>query len=227
MPHLFEAYANLDYDSEFGVIQKMYEDAKEEAKLAQQEVDEHFPILHAQASIAIWAGLKTAIRLFLVKWLQHCKTAIDADMVQKLRVRIGEYERLEGEDRFFYILDRLEQELSTPLRSGVKRFEAILEPFGLSGPVDKDVQRDIFELKQLRNNLVHCSGIADRRLINACPWLGLTSGDRVKISRAAYVKYFASVMAYATVLMLRVADHFGLDVPEHLRDSKNPESSTV
>src|SRR5262249_16660591 len=146
---------------------EMMDRANKEAELAQREIDQEFPLLRAQAAIALWSALEACVRLFVARWLQNHKPAMEVDAIQKLRVKIEEYERLEGEDRFFYILDRLEQELSTPLRSGVIKFEAILEPFGLSGTVEQRVRRDIFELNQVRNALMHRGGFADRRLIDA------------------------------------------------------------
>lgn len=129
--------------------------ANKEAELARRELNDEFPLLHAQTTIALWSALEAAIRLVLVRWLQNYKQAMEVEEIQKLRVRIGEYERLEGEDRFSYILDRLEQELAAPLKAGSTRFELLLNPFSLSRPVDKDVRRNLFELNQIRNVLVH------------------------------------------------------------------------
>lgn len=194
--------------------------AKKEAELAQREVDEGFPLLHAQATIALWSALEATIRLFIARWLQNYRQAMDVEVIQKLRVRIGDYERLEGEDRFFYILDRLDQELSAPLKNGITRFERLLEPFGLSGLVDEDVKRNLFELNHVRNSLVHRSGLADRRLIDSCPWLKLTVGDPVKVDHAMVRNYFISVMKYITELIARVGEHFGVDMAEVRRKLK-------
>jgi len=188
--------------------------AKKAAKLAQREVDEGFPLLHAQATIALWSTLEATIRLFIVRWLQNYEQAMEVEAIQKLRVKIGDYECLEGGDRFFYILDRLDQELSAPLKNGITRFELLLEPFGLSGPVDEDVKRNLFELNHVRNSLVHRSGFADRRLIDSCPWLKLTVNDPVKVDHEMMRNYFISVMKYITELIARVGERFGVDMAE-------------
>ncbi|MDQ5873165.1 MAG: hypothetical protein M3547_13280 [Acidobacteriota bacterium] len=186
--------------------------ARKEAELAQREVDEEFPVLHGQATIAVWAALESAVRLFVARWIENYKPASEVEEVQKLRVKLGEYERLQGEERYFYIVDRLEQELSSPLRSGVTRFETLLSPFGLSAEVDETARRDIFELNNVRNLLVHRSGIADRRFVDACPWLGLKVGERLKLDHRAYSRYGHAAVAYATQLIYRVGDHFGQDL---------------
>jgi hypothetical protein len=188
------------------------ERAKKEAELAQREVDEDFPLLHAQATIALWSALESAIRLFIVKWLQNYKEAMEVEIIQKLRVRIGDYERLEGEDRFFYILDRLDQELSDPFKNGITRFELLLEPFGMSGAVNENVKRDLFELNHVRNSLVHRSGLVDRRIVDSCPWLKLKIGGQIKIDGEMWHKYFTSVMKYVTELIVRLGEQFGVDM---------------
>ncbi|QJW94913.1 hypothetical protein [Frigoriglobus tundricola] len=91
------------------------------------------------------------MRLFLARWLENEPSAFDSDAVQKLKVRICDYEKLQGEERYFFILDRIEQETVAPLKVGVKRYEVLLEQFGLSGSVEAGVQRDLFELNQVRN----------------------------------------------------------------------------
>ena len=219
VPKIVEVLAKVEEDSGEHARQKI-ENAKREADLAQKEVDEGFPLLHAQTTIALWSALEATVRLFIVRWLQNYQPAMNVEVIQKLRVRIGEYERLEGEDRFFYILDRLEQELSAPLRSGVSRFESLLEPFGLAGAVDEDLRRNLFELNQVRNVLVHRSGVADRRLIESCPWLEVKVGDILKMRHDTTRRYFDSVMRYSTTLIVRIAEHFGVDMSEFRSSSK-------
>ena len=108
VPKIVEVLAKVKEDFSEDAQQRVA-DAQKEAELARREVSEGFPLLHAQATIALWSALEATVRLFTVRWLQNYKPAMDVEAIQKLRVRIGEYERLEGEDRFFYILERLEQ----------------------------------------------------------------------------------------------------------------------
>src|SRR4051794_35266981 len=45
--------------------------ARAEASCAQSEIDDDFPILHTQFTIASWAGLEATVRSFLARWLQN------------------------------------------------------------------------------------------------------------------------------------------------------------
>ena len=188
--------------------------AESHAAFALPEAENEFPVLHANTTITVWSYLESGVRLFLARWLEHEKSAFDLDDIQKLKVRIGEYERLQGEDRYFYIIDRLEQESVAALKCGVSRFEVILEPFGLSGKVAPDIQRDLFELNQVRNCLMHRAGRADRRFIEACPWLGMEVGQQIKVTPVSTRRYISSVLRYSTKLICRLGERFGVDMAE-------------
>ena len=212
MPKIVSAIAFAEDRSEREDTASELDNAEKQAAFAKREVERGFPVLQANTALAVWSHLEAGVRLFLARWLEHEKTALDLDAIQRMKVKIGEYERLQGEDRYFYILDRLEQELIAPLKCGINRFETILEPFGLSGKVDADVQRDLFELNQVRNCLMHRAGRADRRFVEACPWLDLEVGQQLKVTTEATKRYISSVLRYATELVCRVGERFGVDM---------------
>ncbi|MBI3409737.1 MAG: hypothetical protein HY040_15460 [Planctomycetes bacterium] len=217
MPQLVAAVAKAEGRSEHDETATELANAERHAAFAEHEANNGFPVLHANTALAVWSHLEAGIRLFLARWLQYEKAPFEIDAIQRLRVKIGEYERLQGEDRYFYIIDRLEQETAAPLRCGTSRFEVLLETFGLSGKLDADVQRDLFELNQVRNCLLHRAGRADRRLVDACPWLALEVGQQFKVTHDVTKQYIASAMHYATELVCRIGEHFGVDMAEHRR----------
>lgn len=188
--------------------------AKKQAALAQREVMEGFPVLRAQAVIAIWSSLEAAVRTFLARWLQHADGAMQADIVQRIKVKVGEYEALVGEEKYFYLLDRIEQEVSSALKPGVGRFESLLEPFHLSGAINDKVRRDMLELNQVRNVLVHRYGVVDRRLTDACPWMTIEIGQKIQVDAKMTERYMRSAMEYAVVLIVRVGEKFGANMSE-------------
>lgn len=195
--------------------------AQKMAELAKREFDEGFPLLHSQALVSQWGGLEALIRTFLARWLTNEPNAILAEPIQRLRIRLGEYETLDENERPYYILELLENEIKAPLRDGVSRFECLLGVFGLSGEVDETDRKNLYEMQQLRNVIVHRRSVADRRLIEACPWLGLKTGDLVTIKHEAYRRYTASVVNYVTELIVRAAVYFGRERSEFLKDIKN------
>lgn len=184
--------------------------AEREKELAQREVDSDFPLLHEQATIALWSSLEALVRSFVAHWLANTPEAWAVESVKKLRVKIGDYEPLGLFDRCLWITDLVDQEVSGPLRNGVKRFESLLEPFGLSGRVEAECQKTLFELSQVRHVLVHRRGIADPKFISACPWLNLKSGDEIRVSHGMWIDYSNATGAYVLELIQRTRSHFGL-----------------
>ena len=184
--------------------------AEKEGEFAQKEIDNGFPLLHQQATVSLWAMIESLIQDLVARWLEMTPGAWQVEAVMRLRVRIGDYETLDAQDRSLWVTELLDQEVAGPLRVGVTRFECLLQPFGLSGSVTEDCGKTLFELSQIRHVLVHRRGIADRRLIKACPWLCLTSGSPVKVSHEMWRKYRDAVYQYALELIQRLRVLHGL-----------------
>jgi len=209
IPKAVEALAKTGPDDESSTYEKRLEQAKQEADMAQKEVDNGFPLLHAQAVVSLWGSLESLMSTFLARWLANEPKAILMNQVQKLKVQLGDYESLDREERSYYILDLLERDLQSPLKQGVSRFELPLEIFGLGGQVDRNVNKKLFEMGQIRNVIVHRRGIVDRKLKSACPWLKTTIGKSIVINHHDYKQYSYAAISYVTELIVRVAVYFG------------------
>ena len=183
---------------------KDLEHAAREKVLAQSEVDNDFPILHEQATVALWGSLEALVRTFSAGWLANQPGAWQVEAVKKLRIRLGDYEALEPFDRCLWVIDLVDQEASGPLKAGVGRFESLLMPFKLDGTVDDKCRKTLFEMSQIRHLIVHRRGRADRKLIGACPWLTLKQGERIKITHKMWNDYNVAVTEYVLELIQRV-----------------------
>lgn len=186
------------------------ESAKRRAELAQNEVNQGFPVLHEQAAVGIWGAIEVLVKELVAVWLENYAGATQIDPVRRIRIRLADYEAMSSGERYDYLASELERELSAALKSGVNRFETLLEPFGLSGPVDDTIKKGLFELSHVRNVIVHRRGVADKKLIEACPWLGLKPGDPVKIDSDAYHRYFDAAFKYEGIVLDRLKKFFGV-----------------
>lgn len=213
-----------DEDEKRNYGEKRLESAKQEAVLAQSEIDNGFPILHAQTTIALWSSLESLVRTFLVAWLANIESARSCDELKKVRVKLGEYESLVGDDRNFYLLDLLEDSMGTRRSPGIGRFEALFNAFGLSSQIKGETTKTLFELYHVRNLLVHRRGIADSKIIANCPWLSLSVGQPVTITHKAFVSYYDAVGAYVLELIQRTRTYFGL---ARYDESASESSETV
>lgn len=169
--------------------------------LALEQVKADLPLLHSAAAVLIWGALEAAFRDFLVRWLVRYPAARLVPELNNVRVRVTEYERLEGEDRMRYLVSILERELAASHRPGIGRFDRLLKPFGIRPEVSESARRGLNELAAVRNVIVHRAGIADSRLLELCPWLGLRIGEPVAVGGAAFENYIAVTSEYAAALI--------------------------
>ena len=227
MEELTEQLKKLDRESGFsrGDVSRnnVRDSARKEAELAQREADQGFPILHQQTTVDLWGTLEFLIRNFFASWLANETTPTRAEAVRKIKVRLADYEAMSEDDRYHYLIDELERDLGAPFKQGVNRFEALLSVFGFSGRVKKSIRKDLFELSQVRNVIVHRRGIADRRLVEACPWLSVKAGEPLTITPDAHRRYFEALYGYVKVLLARVTKHFA-SVPERAGAAKKNKS---
>ncbi|MGP8175791.1 MAG: hypothetical protein ACLP7O_14760 [Terracidiphilus sp.] len=186
------------------------ERAEKERDLAQKELDNDFPLLHEQATVAAWSSLEALIRRFVALWLSNRPEAWQTEQIGRLKVRVGDYESLSQIDRCLWITDLLDQEVAGPLRNGVSRFECLLQPFGLGGSLPEDIQKQLFELSQIRHVIVHRRSKADKRLLDACSWLPFKLGDRVRVTHGMWTAYDGAVGAYVLELIQRIRVKYGI-----------------
>lgn len=176
--------------------------AEELSRRAQAEIDRGFPLLHAQAVVALWTALESVIDDLLEAWLANVPSAWTIPALQRLNVRLGVYESLEQRERIRYALQRLKAERFDTEEGGVGPFEALLEAFGLGGGLDDDLRRDLHELQQVRNLVAHRRGIVDGRFASQLSYLSVVVGEvHVVTSEAAhrYAHAISPVLARAHV----------------------------
>lgn len=90
------------------------------------------------------------------------------------------------------------------LHPALRGFEGLLRLIDLTGPVEDETKRTLYELGQVRNVIVHRASIADRKLVKACPWLNLSPGTKVVVTSTAFARYVNAVQDYLVALLSRV-----------------------
>lgn len=200
--------------------------AQEMAKLARNEVEENFPILHAHNLVAIWSLMEALIRTFVAEWVAHYPEAISTPSFGKIKVSLVDYHCIPDEEKPLYVVELLEKELGAGLRKGINRFEVMLKPFGFSGGVSKETRKYIFELAQIRNAIVHRAGHADRTLVDSCPWLNLKIGQKIKVSKDIYMRCSRAAHDYILQLISRIGEKYGKDMTKFKHALENNQQTT-
>ena len=189
---------------------KKIEAFEKDAALAKAEVENDFPLLHGLSVVGLWSWLEHYVKGLSALWIEHREDAAMASELHKLEIRYGDYMALAKSERAKYIIDLLEQKLSSPLKQGIDRFESILGVFDLSGPVPKTLKDQLFELQQVRNVVAHRNGVVDNRLVKKCPWLKVKNGQLVKISRDMVNAYGSASVEYLGLIHERVKKQYGV-----------------
>jgi len=178
------------------------------ASWAKRETEEGFPVLHQQAIVDLWSSLEVLFKDLVASMLENVRGATQLEPIAKMRIRLRDYESMSPRERYEYLVDELERELGAGLKQGIDRFEMLLAPFGLSGPIDEGAKKTLFELSNVRHVIVHRRAVADRKLTDACPWLGLKLGDQVRVTSGDYERYMLAAIEYWTILQGRLQAYF-------------------
>lgn len=214
MPKIVKVVADVEGNTDAPSTSERLEEAEKEAALAIAEIEKGFPVLHGLAVVALWSWLEHSAKGFIALWLRHRRDVISVPAVQKLRVKLGDYLQLGKEEQAQFLVELLEQDLASPLKRGVNRFQSLLEPFGLSDALPDGCARSLFELQQVRNAFAHRNGRADRRLRAECPWLKLKLNQPVQVSREMLLEYSNASVEFLLTLLYRVGDVYGIDLRE-------------
>lgn len=205
---LVKALADLDkYDTKSDKISKEYEEniknAEYIAKFAKEQVDSGFPILYANAVIAMWTSLETLIEDILYHQFINNPKYLKSEIILYIKIPLVEFEELDKDERLRFIINELARQTKSDLKHGIARFEVLLEVVALGGPVTDELRKDIFELWAVRNLLVHRFGAVDRRFKNLCPWITVGNGEQFKINMDLYFRYHKAIADYAIEILIR------------------------
>jgi hypothetical protein len=130
----------------------------------------------------------------------------------KVKIPLADFEVLEKEERMRLLVEEIDRSQNLGRKHGVERFEGLLERFDLSGSVNAEIKRDVWEMNHVRNVLVHRRSLADRRLVQACPWMGLKVGSKVVITHKALYRYAHALYLYVINIHYRLGDKYGVDL---------------
>lgn len=217
-PDMVEALIKFkDLENDEGEIKKL-ERARVEAKLAASEIRQKFPLLHSWAVVSAWALLEALSKNVVALWLKRKPSLRQIEEIQRLKIKLGEYENIPASERYLYIAELLESASSAGVQNGVSRFEALLKPIGLSGEVPKQLKIIVFEFGQVRNLIVHRSGVVDRSFLSSCPWIKVPVGRKFKISPERWHAYLSAIDSYVALLVCRSGEYFGKDMSKNIED---------
>jgi hypothetical protein len=198
--------------------------AEANAAFAEKEEERGFPHLHANAVVGLWGALESSLEDFLVAILMNEPELLRSEAFSKIRIPLAEYETLEKEERMRILVEELERGQGLGKLQGVGGLEKLLAYVDLSGDVEANTKKTLWEMQNIRNVIVHRGSVADKRLIQNCPWLGLKVGDAVVVRHDSLHKYDLALHDYLLTIIRRLGVKYDVDVESKMRAAASREA---
>lgn len=199
---------------------KRIEDAENVYDAAKRHEDSGFSYLYELMLVKFWSILEAGIEEIAIECLKNPDDCKDSGVLRSFKGPLIEFASASTNQRAEFLFSELKVASRSALKIGVGVFEAILEPLGMAGPVDELTKRLLLELQQKRHVFVHRRGIADKRFVEACPFLGYKVGQPIAVDRASVWRLGIGVGLYNIELQKRSHVRAGLDAPDSLNMSR-------
>jgi hypothetical protein len=224
MPGIFETLIEGSDPEEHAELTSNLTEAKKEAELAENECKTGFPLLHAHALVGMWAALEAAIEDMVVGILLNEPDVLKKEDFARVRVSLAEFETRDKEERMRFLIAELGRNLGR--KNGVDAFEGLLQYLDLSGDVEDEDRKMIWQTHHLRNVLVHRASRADRRLVEACPWLRLRVNECVTISHEMLGVCAGALGSYVLNVTHRLGKRYAVDTHKLIRKARSVKDSS-
>lgn len=183
------------------IEQKSIDRRLRQVSLAETERSEGFPTIIGHAIISLHATLEQTIRGFVARRIAERHTALEIDLLQKIKIRVSDFFELSPLEHAYAILDAFETEKSSRKLPGAERFNLLMGLLGIKPSLSKEVEEALAELSSVRHLLAHGQKHADARFCLRCPWLRASVGDTLKLNRTAFRRYAGAVLDYLTSIL--------------------------
>jgi hypothetical protein len=169
---------------------------------ALKEKTKGFPFLYRLAVIRLWSILEAAVDDLIIDNILKKKYS-NKELFTKLKGSLLEFIQMTDSEQTEYILELLKNELKLNIKSGVGRFDGLLDAIELSGSIPEIIRRNLYELSQVRNCLVHRNSKVDLRLVKNCPWMDIRVGASITLTDGDFRKYQLTCYWYLLELSTR------------------------
>ena len=207
-----EAKANLGVKVDTSDIERL----ESMAAKAEKESSLGFPTLHAHVAVSLWSIAETTVEDFIVDWVKFDPKFLDKETIPRVKISIGEFMMLDEDERVRYMLEEIQKHLGCASARGIEQFERLLNLCGLGGAIEDWIRKDMLELSQMRNVIVHRGSVVDRKLLRSCPWIALKPGEVITLDAATCNRYIRAFDGYMGNRMMRLVEKF--------KESPNSES---
>jgi hypothetical protein len=171
-------------------------------KFASDQAGQDYPYLFSLVAVRLWAMVEAAAREFVVEGVRQPIPLPAPGALAKLKGPIAPFIGADSAVQSELVADALWQSVEGTFTS-VERFDAVLDRLGFSGDLHTTTREVLLELAEVRHCVVHRNGLADQRLLSACPWLRIKVGGQLPATIHRYWFYRTAAYAYFMDLLQR------------------------
>lgn len=195
---------------------KALSEARKVEEFSKEQSENGYPYLFGIATIKLWSIIESTIDDLAVQRVMDHKSCADIDLIKNIRGPLVDFMEAGDNERAEYLASELKHAVKANLQKGIGKFESILKPLGLSGTIPSCIRKAFVEHSEVRNLIVHRNSIADKRFVQACPWISSIVGETVITSAKNYHLYRLSCLWYVIDIHIRVEKRDGRNVGEDL-----------
>lgn len=171
-------------------------------KFAARQAKEDYPYLFSLVTVRLWAMVESAAREVLVEASKTPLELPNPAALEKLKAPIAPFVGANLEVQAELVADIIWQDVKGTF-TGLGRTEAALVRLGLGGPPHAVIKEILLELSEVRHCVVHRGALADRRLLENCPWLAGKPGDFLPATLGRFWLYRTATYWYVMDLARR------------------------
>jgi hypothetical protein len=162
--------------------QTVLANAAELELFANEQASTKFSYVHELGIVKLWSILENGIDELTLERLRDPQGR-GYDALNSLEGPLLPFINASPDEQSEFLLGKLKSTVKAPLKRGVGRFEALLNPIGLGGPVEPLVAKAFIDLSETRNVVVHRGGVADKQYLSRCLWAQTPLGDKLQVRK--------------------------------------------
>ena len=166
------------------------------ANFAKQQRESGYTYLFSIAIVKLWSILEACGDDFTIILLKDRDRLMGVDAIRKLKCQIVEFISASENEQIEIIFEQLKQDIGATFKIGVGRFESMFKILGFGGTVEEVPRRGILDFAEIRNVIVHNKSLADKRVMERCPWRKLKLGEPINTTREDFDMYFDMCVWY-------------------------------
>jgi hypothetical protein len=190
---------HLEPSSQFLVTQDAHIKARQrELEYAKREQLAGFPRIISLTLVATWSFLEAYVEDIAILVLQSCPERLDTP--ELLKATEKRHTQSEGDVALSVesILETAVHQRSRKLNTAFSKLEYRLELVGIKEYMPATTRRELTELGELRNLIVHRGTEVDRRFLDKCSWVNLAIGEFYPITIDTLTQFTNSLITMAT-----------------------------